>query len=140
MLDTVPAKIDIIDHKVQEVIKLFKPLVSKGIPLFWEEKGPLLTQEEYLERLILRRADHSKFGDMHHALSGSIMFDKLAGAFELLADFKATCTTVPNFSYKENAELKVLAHDMVVAKFLGLGLLNSIQLYGSKQFSTRPQS
>ena len=30
ILDTVQANIDIIDHKVQEVIKLFKPLVSKG--------------------------------------------------------------------------------------------------------------
>ena len=36
MLDIVQAKIDIIDHKVQEVIKLFKPLVRRGIPLFWE--------------------------------------------------------------------------------------------------------
>ena len=34
MLDTVQDKIDIIDHKVKEVIDLFKPLVSKGIPFF----------------------------------------------------------------------------------------------------------
>ena len=38
MLDTVQAKIDIIDHKVKGVIALFKPLVNKGIPFFWEEK------------------------------------------------------------------------------------------------------
>ena len=82
MIDTVQAKIDIIDHKVKEVIKLFKQLVSRGIPFFWEEMGPLLTWEEYLERLVLRRADHNKFGDMQHALSGPIVFDKLAGAFE----------------------------------------------------------
>ena len=42
MLDTVLEKIDIIDHKVKEVIKLFKPLVDRGVPFFWEEKGPLL--------------------------------------------------------------------------------------------------
>ena len=34
MVDTVQAKIGIIDHKVKEVIKLFKPLVDRGIPLF----------------------------------------------------------------------------------------------------------
>ena len=34
MLDTLQAKIDIIDHKVKEVIELFKPLVSRGIPFF----------------------------------------------------------------------------------------------------------
>ena len=46
MLDTILAKIDIIDHKVREVIKLFKPLVERGVPLFWEEKGPLLSQKD----------------------------------------------------------------------------------------------
>ena len=98
MLDTVQAKIDTIDHKIEEVIKLFKPLVNRGIPFFWEEKGPLLTQEEYLERLILRRVDHNKIGDIQNALLGPIVFDKLARAFELLVDFKSTCTTVPDFS------------------------------------------
>ena len=43
MVDTVLAKIDIIDHKVRQVIKFFKPLVDRGVPFFWEEKGPLLS-------------------------------------------------------------------------------------------------
>ena len=64
--------------------------------------GPLLTQEDYLERLILCRANQNKFGDMQNALSGPIVFDKLARAFELLVDFKSTCATVPDFSYTEN--------------------------------------
>ena len=34
MLDTVQAKTGIIDHKVKEVIELFKPLVSRGTPFF----------------------------------------------------------------------------------------------------------
>ena len=102
MLDTVHVKIDIIDHKVKEVIELFKPLVSRGIHFFWEEKGPSLTQEEYLERLVLRRSNHNKFGNMQHALLGSIVFDKLARSFELSAYFKATCATVSDFSYREN--------------------------------------
>ena len=64
MLDIVQAKIDIIDHKVKGVIELFKPLKIQGIPFFWEEKGPLLTQEEYIERWVLRRSEHKSFGDM----------------------------------------------------------------------------
>ena len=50
MLDTVEAKVDIISHKFKEVINLFTSLVSKGIPFFWEEKGPLLSQKEYLDK------------------------------------------------------------------------------------------
>ena len=38
MLDTVLAKIGIIDHKFKEVIKLFKPLVDRGVPFFWEKR------------------------------------------------------------------------------------------------------
>ena len=40
MLEIVQAKIEVIEHKVKEVIRLFKPLVDRGIPFFWEEKGP----------------------------------------------------------------------------------------------------
>ena len=99
MSDTVPDKIDIIDHKVKKVIDLFKPLVNMGIPFFWEEKGPLLSQKECLEKLVICRSHNNRFRDMQQALSGKTIFDKLAGEFELLYDFKTTCATVPNFSY-----------------------------------------
>ena len=49
MLETVLSKIGIKEHKVKGVIKLFKPLVDRGVPFFWEEKGPLLSQKDYLE-------------------------------------------------------------------------------------------
>ena len=47
MLETVWAKIEVMEHKSREVIKLFKPPVSKGLPIFWEEKGPLMSHKEY---------------------------------------------------------------------------------------------
>ena len=47
----------------------------------------------------------------------SVEFDKLAEEFELLFYFKATCAKVPNLSYAESMELRVLAHEMVVADF-----------------------
>ena len=52
MLETIRAKIEFIKHKVLEVIKIFKPLVRKGLPFFWEEKGPLFSQKEYQECLV----------------------------------------------------------------------------------------
>ena len=104
MLDTIQAKVGIISHKVKEVIKLFNPLVSRGIPFFWEEKWPLLSQKEYLDKLVNCRSDHNKFEDMQQALSGRVVFDKLAEEFELLFDFKVSCSKVPNFSYTYNME------------------------------------
>ena len=52
MLVTVQAKVDIISHKFKEVIELFTPLVSRGIPFFWEGKGPSLSQKEYLDKFV----------------------------------------------------------------------------------------
>ena len=95
MLETIQAEIEVIEHKVKEVIRLFKLLASRGIPFFWEENGPLLSQKEYREHLVHYQLDNSKFGDMQQSLSGKIIFDKLASEFELLSDFKATCAEVP---------------------------------------------
>ena len=97
-----------------------------------------MTQEEYLERLILRRSDQSSFGDMQHALSSPVLFEKLAKSFELLADFKSTYAAVLKFSYTKNMELKVLAHDMAIATLPDPNLWKSIQLYGSSKLRLQP--
>ena len=34
MIKTIQAKIEVIEHKIQEVIKLFRPLVRRGLPFF----------------------------------------------------------------------------------------------------------
>ena len=116
------------------MISLINPLVNKGIPFFLEEKGPLLSQEEYLEKLVHRRSDHNKFEDMQHALSGPVLFDKLVREFEALFDFKIACTKVHNITYSYNMELRALAHEMVIAYLLRSEQWKSIQMYGSNKF------
>ena len=138
MLDTVQAKVDIISHKFKEVIKLFTSLVSRGIPFFWEEQGSLLSQKEYLDKLVNCRSNHSKFEYMQQALSGRVVFDKLAEEFELLFDFKVVCAKVPNFSYADNMELKVLANEMVVADFPKPENWRVVQQYGSTKYKLQP--
>ena len=46
------------------------------------------------------------------ALSGKSVINKLVGYFEMLFDFKDTCTKLPYFSFLENMELRVLANEM----------------------------
>ena len=64
MMETVQAKIEVTEHKIREVVKLFRPLTSKELPFFWEEMGPLMSQKDYKECLVHCRLDHKKFGDM----------------------------------------------------------------------------
>ena len=138
MLDTVQAKVDIISHKFKEVINLFTPLVSREIPFFLEEKVPLLSKKEYLDKLVNCRSDHSKFEDMQQALSGRNVFDKLVGEFKLLFDFKVMCAKVPNFSYVDNMELKVPEHEMVVADLPNTEHWRAVQQYGSTKYKLKP--
>ena len=138
MLETVWAKIEVIEHKVLEFIKLFKSLVSRGLPFFWEEKGPLLSQKEYREFLVHCQLDKNKFGDMKQSLSRKIIFYKLTSEFELLFDFKATCTEVPETSYSEMMEFKAQAFHMVVATLPGPDLWRVIQQYGLTKFKMHP--
>ena len=66
------------------------------------------------------------------------MFDKLAEEFDLLFDFNVVCAKVPNFSYANNMELIVLAHEMVFADFPNSEHWRSIQQYGSTKFKLQP--
>ena len=68
---------------------------------------------------------------MHQALSRKVVFEKLASDFELLFDFKATCSKVPKISYPKMMELKAQAYDMMAATMPGLDLWRVIQQYGS---------
>ena len=80
---------------------------------------------------MLHRLDHIKFEDMQQALSRKVVFDKLASDFELLFDFKATCSKVPKISYSKVMELKVQAYDMMATTMPGPYLWRVIQQYGS---------
>ena len=51
-LETVHAKIDIMNHQIKFFIDLFSPLFKKGLPFFWEEKGKMLSQIEYHAQLV----------------------------------------------------------------------------------------
>ena len=42
-VDTVQAKIDIMAHQLKLFRDMFDPLFKKGLPLFWEEKGEIMS-------------------------------------------------------------------------------------------------
>ena len=100
--------------------------------------GPLLSRKEYLDKLVNCKLDHIKFQDMQQAMSGRVVFDKLAREFKLLFDFKVACAKVPNLSYANNMELRVLVHEMVVADLPNLEHWRAVQQYGSTKYKLQP--
>ena len=49
---------------------------------------------------------------MQQSLSGKEIIDKLSEYFEMLYAFRATCAQLPEFSYMEHVELRVLEKEM----------------------------
>ena len=95
-----------------------------------------MSQKEYKEFLVYCWLDHSKFGDMQQALSGKVIFDKLANDFKLWFEFKAMYSKVRRASYPEAIELKVQAYDMVAAPLPSPDAWRIIHQYGSAKLKT----
>ena len=60
-LQKVKAKIEELKKEIKEVYSLFKPLIDKGLPHFWDEDNALLKKKYYDNLLVQRRNDHFQF-------------------------------------------------------------------------------
>ena len=47
-------------QEADDFVTLFKPLVQRGLPLFWEEKEPMFSQKEYYDILVEFRKDRGQ--------------------------------------------------------------------------------
>ena len=93
------------------------------------------SQKKYNDTLINYRLDHRNFDDMQHqSLSGKAVIDKLVGDFNMMFEFKATCTKFPNFSYSEDIELGVLAKEMINLDLPVVDQWKIIENYGKSKY------
>ena len=70
--------------EIKEVYVLFRPLIEKGLPPFWDENNCLLKKEAYDNLLVPKRNDHSQFENMEGNLKGETIVEKLLDIFDLL--------------------------------------------------------
>lgn len=54
-------KIEILQKEIKETYALFKPLMEKGLPYFWDAENRLLKKEQYENLIVSKRNDHSNF-------------------------------------------------------------------------------
>lgn len=82
-LQKVQSRIEELQKEIKEVYALFKPLIEKGLPQFWDEDNALLKKEEYDNFLVLKRNDHSHFENLEGNLRGDVVVQKLGNVFDL---------------------------------------------------------
>ena len=133
-LETVQAKIDIMQHQVKMFIGLCKPLFQKGLPSFWEENGKLLSQVEYHAQLVKCKLDHRKVEDMQQSLSRKTIVEKLSEDFEIINAFRATCAQFPPISYTDHVELRVPAKEMASLEFPISDQWKTVEKFGKTKY------
>ena len=82
-MQKVKAKIEELQKEIKEIYSLFKPLIEKGLPHFWDEDNALLKKEDYVNLLVQRRNDHSQFENLKGNLRGEVVIQKLGNVFDL---------------------------------------------------------
>ena len=58
-LQKVKMKIEGLQKEIKDVYSLFKPLIEKGLPHFWDENNCLMKKEDYDNLLVKKKNDHS---------------------------------------------------------------------------------
>ena len=70
LANKVHTKIEALQKEIKEIYALFKPLMEKGLPYFWDDQNELLKKEQYENLIVAKRNDHAQFDDLEGNLRG----------------------------------------------------------------------
>ena len=110
-MQKVKLKIEELQKEIKDVYSLFKPLIEKGLPHFWDEDNCLLRKEDYDNLLVQKRNDHSQFENLEGNLRGEVMVEKLGDIFYLFNKVKHV--NFPPPLIQEYIDLEVEAQQLV---------------------------
>ena len=77
-------KIKVLQEEIKAIYAIFKPLMDKGLPYFWDIENRLLKKDQCDNLLVNQRNDHSNFEDLEGNLRGEVLVAKLGDIFDLL--------------------------------------------------------
>ena len=106
----VHSKIKTLQKEIKEMYAIFKPLMEKGLPYFWDAENRLLKKEQYENLIVSKRNDHSQFEDLEGNLRGEVLVVKLGDIFDLLNMAKRI--KLPSIEVEEYINLELLAIQM----------------------------
>lgn len=69
-------KIKVLQEEIKATYAIFKPLMDKGLPYFWDTENMLLKKDQYDNLLVNKRNDHSNFEDLEGNLRGEVLVVK----------------------------------------------------------------
>ena len=103
-------RIETLQKEIKEVHSIFKPLIEKGLPHFWDAENKLLKKEQYEDLIVSKRNDHSNFEDLEGNLRGEVLVAKFGDLFDLLD--MARRIKLPKPMVEDYINLEILAIQM----------------------------
>lgn len=103
-------KIKVLQEEIKATYAIFKPLMDKGLPHFWDTENRLIKKEQYDNLIVNKRNDHSNFEDLEGNLRGEELVVKLRDIFDLLNMVKRI--TFPQSEVEEYINLEILSIQM----------------------------
>ena len=104
------SKIEALQKEIKEMYALFKPLMEKGLPYFWDVENRLLKKKQYENLIVAKKNDHSQFDDLEGNLREEVLVVKLGDIFDLLSMAKRI--KLPGPEVEEYINLELLAIQM----------------------------
>ena len=124
-------------HQIKMFIELFTPVFKKGLPLFQEENGKPLSQEEYHAQLVRYKLDCKKFEDMQQSLFVKTIVEQLSKDFEIFNTFRATCAQLPEISYMDHVKLRAQAKEMDSLELPTVDQWKTVENFGKTKYKLR---
>ena len=110
MIQKVHDKSKVLQEEIKIVYAIFKPLMDRGLPYFWDIENKLLKKDQYDNLIFNKRNDHSNFEDLEGNLRGEVLVVKLGYVFDLLNMVKRI--TFPQLEVEEYINLEILSIQM----------------------------
>ena len=110
MIQKVHDKCKVLQEEIKTIYAIFKPLMDKGLPYFWDTENRLLKKDNYDDLIVAKINDHSNFEDLEGNLRGEILVTKLGDTFELLNMIRKI--TLPQTEVQEYINLEILSIQM----------------------------
>jgi hypothetical protein len=112
LLQNTERKVHELARGISSFKRIFKEVISFGLPNLWDGVGDLFLEEEYQKRLDQRRNDDKIFERMDRPLKGKDMYDMLAGDFVLLCTLRLVLKGLSPPSYEKYTDLDEISRNM----------------------------
>ena len=111
---------------------MFKNVFNQGLPSFWDEKGTIISKNDYLFKLQENKNATTLIDNLDPIIKGRDIFEVLDRYFFLFHETRKIVFGLPPPSYNFYSYLYIINRDLLVATFPASSVWQRIAQFASK--------